>query len=168
VSFESAIKEVLKWEGGESITDDPRDPGGLTKYGISQRAFPSLNIRDLTEQQALGIYREHYWNRVRGDDLPEGVDLCVLDCAVNQGVSKAVKLLQRAVGASPDGVLGPSTMNSLRALKPSQVVTRFMQERAAAYLSTKGLDTYGRGWMNRLVDTTVKAARLAKDNPFTP
>jgi lysozyme family protein len=167
MSFESALKEVLKWEGGDTITEDPRDPGGLTKYGISQRAFPSLNIRELTYNEAMLIYKEKYWQRVRGDELPEGLDLCVFDMAVNQGVSAAVKALQRAVGASPDGVLGQGTLKSVKAVKPSEAIIRFMQMRAAAYLATPNLDKYGKGWMNRLVDITVKAARLAKDNPFT-
>lgn len=84
MNFETAIAYVLRYEG--SLSDDKRDPGGLTKFGISQRAYPDLDIAGLTLNEAKQIYLRDYWWPVRAHELPETLRLVVFDCAVNQGV----------------------------------------------------------------------------------
>lgn len=156
MGFEAAVDLILDLEGNDTLTDDPRDPGGVTRYGISQRAFPSADIRNLTREQAIDLYRTHYWARVRGDDLPWPVALAVFDGAVNQGQGTAVKALQRAVGVSADGVLGQATIAAVRTLPASEVLKRVMQERMAKYLSLNKPE-YTRGWANRIIAVTVAA-----------
>lgn len=156
MSFERALDIVLNLEGRDRITDDPSDPGGLTKWGISQRAFPSIEIRTLTFEQAADLYRVFYWNKTRCDDLPEGVDLCVFDMAVNCGVSAACKALQRAVNAIPDGVLGPQTLSAVKAIPKATVIERIMHQRITHYLRLNKA-MYLHGWLNRCITITVSA-----------
>lgn len=139
-------------EGGDAYTNDAADPGGETKWGISKRAFPSEDIPNLTEARARELYRRHYWQRVRGDDLPPALALCVFDCAVNQGTGIAARLLQRAVGATPDGVLGPDTMLAVARAGVLPAITALMQYRAQRYLSLDNAteERFERGWINRL------------------
>jgi len=101
-NFDRCVRAVLSEEGG--LSDHPQDPGGLTKYGISRRAYPDLDIRRLTMDDAIDLYRRDYWNPVHGTDLPASLALLVFDSAVNQGVGTAVRLLQKAVGVKEDEV----------------------------------------------------------------
>jgi lysozyme family protein len=149
VNFEAAIAHVLRYEGG--LSDDTRDPGGLTRFGISQRAHPDLDIAALTLNEAKQIYLRDYWWPVRAHELPEALRLPVFDCAVNQGVGTAVKLLQRAVGVPADGVIGPATMKAV-AEDPRRAWTRFMAKRARRYAENPQFGVYGDGWLNRLFD----------------
>ena len=91
--FDAAIKFVLEREGGATVTNDPADPGGLTKYGISQRAHPGLDIQNLTEEQAKAIYRKVYWEDSGCDRLQWPMNLIQLDTATNMGVGRAKQFL---------------------------------------------------------------------------
>lgn len=93
-NFKKSLEFTLKWEGG--YVNDPSDPGGETKWGISKRAFPELDIRNLTEQQAADIYANHYWDAAGCDGLPLPLCTCVFDTAVNHGVERAVRWLRNA------------------------------------------------------------------------
>lgn len=92
-TWEKAIAFVLEAEGGDTITETPNDPGGLTKYGISQRAYPNLDIRALSEQDAKEIYKKDYWIPCNCDGIDYPLDMCVFDCAVNHGVGTALSFL---------------------------------------------------------------------------
>lgn len=92
-SFEQAIKFVLRWEGGYS--NNPNDPGGETNFGISKRAYPSLDIKNLTIEQAKVIYHKDYWLKAGCDQLSYPLDIIIMDTAVNCGVGKALSLLQK-------------------------------------------------------------------------
>ena len=155
---------VLQFEGGDTLTEDSRDPGGLTRYGISQRAHPSVDIRNLTREQAHQIYDRDYWRRVRGDDLPLPVALMVFDAAVNQGAVTAVKLLQRAVGVSPDGVLGPVTLKALTGRDSASVCEEIAILRCNRYLTMDSPteETYERGWVARVVRVLSVAIRWCR------
>lgn len=110
--FKDAIKKVLHWEGGE--VDHPNDPGGRTKFGISQRAFPHINMDLLTIIEAKEIYRQEYWERVNGDFIEkQAAAETLFDFAVNAGVSRAVRLAQGVSGAKVDGILGPNTLKCI-------------------------------------------------------
>ena len=91
-TFTDAMTFVLRWEG--KYFEDPADPGGETKYGITKRSYPALDIKNLTEPQAIAIYHQDYWERAGCDELPYPMDIIVFDTAVNMGVSAAKVLLQ--------------------------------------------------------------------------
>lgn len=155
--FARCLAVVLEHEGADQITDDPMDKGGLTKWGISQAAFPHVDIRDLAREQAADIYRRHYWIPVQGDHLPVGIDLCVFDGAVNQGVWTAIRCLQSAVGARVDGEPGPKTMSALMRMRPLDAIARTQAARIERYIGLGGFSTYGKGWINRAVSVAVTA-----------
>lgn len=157
MGFHSALTWVLEKEGGATVTMDPADPGGLTKYGISQRAYPALDIRALTLQDAQNIYKKDYWDRVSGDEFHDAVALCVFDCAVNQGVPRAIKLLQKAVGLPQDGIIGPQTIAAVKGADPKALVERFQAERILHYASLGTWERFGRGWARRAIGTTIRA-----------
>ena len=158
--FHGCIELILDEEGG--LANHRKDPGGLTKYGISQRAYPNVNIELLTLPQAKQLYHRDYWIPVRGDLLPAGLDLLLLDCAINQGAETAVSLLQKAVGATVDGKIGPVTLN--KAFKAMPVVMdHFAAERALRYEFNRNEEVFGRGWYRRLLRTNRRAWQFATE-----
>src|SRR5690554_3243462 len=111
-TFEPALALVLAHEGG--YVDHPDDPGGATNKGITQRVYDAWrtsrgrhprSVAAIRDEEVRAIYREQYWDAVRGDDLPAGIDYCTFDAAVNSGPAQAARWLQRAVGAAPDGIV---------------------------------------------------------------
>ncbi len=154
--FDRALGVVLGHEGGDS--DHAADPGGFTRFGISQIAHPNVDVRNLTRDGAAAIYRTEYWQPMQCDELPPAVALCVFDAAVNQGRAAAARLLQEAVGATVDGVLGPRTLTTVYKHPVDRVIRRFMTARAQRYIATGGFATFGRGWIARTIDVAVTAA----------
>ena len=106
--FEEAVEWVLEEEGGE--TNDPEDPGGHTKYGISQRAHPNVDLATLSRSDAKGIYRTDYWTPLLCSRLPRGYALAAFDFGVRTGVGNSAKYLQSTVGTNPDGIVGAKTI----------------------------------------------------------
>lgn len=160
MSFPRAIEIILKREGGYLSAAEAAaqgDPGGETKFGISKRAFPELDIDSLTKDQAMAIYHRDYWTPVSGDFLPWPLSLFVFDSAVNQGTDTAIKILQEVLGVTVDGVLGPVTLN-LAQKSRSWHAAKFMSARAKRYSKTKNFDRFGDGWFTRLFIVTMEAA----------
>lgn len=155
-NFQRCIDLILAEEGG--LVNHHRDPGGLTQYGISQRAYPNLDIATLTLDAAKAIYRRDYWNPVHGDELPDGLDLLLLDGAINQGPVTTIKLLQEALNVAVDGVLGPITLANARRAMPN-VLAKFCALRAWRYEINRDEDVFGKGWFNRL----FRLYTIAKD-----
>ncbi|MEY4402177.1 MAG: hypothetical protein RIR91_212 [Verrucomicrobiota bacterium] len=153
-SFLRAVAAILEAEGGDTITDDPDDPGGLTRWGISQRSYPDLDIANLTKDDAVEIYYRDFWLPVRGDELPPKLALVVFDCAVNQGVQVAARLLQKACDVVQDGRIGPQT---LKAARRADALARFTAARAIRYFGTRNFDKYGFGWVTRAVQKALEA-----------
>lgn len=156
--FKTALELILKHEGG--YVNHPDDPGGETKYGISKRAYPDVDIKGLTVEEAGEIYYKDYWCKVGCDELPEPVALMVFDAAVNMGVLRAAKQLQRAASATPDGVVGRMTIRAVtKAYRASE--EGFLQElynrRQAFYERLKTFNTFGRGWTRRNQETLKEA-----------
>lgn len=141
-SFTQAMGLVLQEEtGGDpagGYVDHPDDPGGETRWGISARAFPGVDIQHLTRADALELYRANYWDAVKGDQLPGfPVQLAVLDYAVNSGVVAASKALQRVIVSTPDGVVGPRTVQAVQtavARRGSEAVALEVNLRRARHL----------------------------------
>ena len=159
--LERCLDAVLADEGG--LANHRQDPGGLTKYGISQRAYPTLNIAALTVEQAKSIYQRDYWNPINGDNLPTGLDLILFDCAVNQGVSTAIQLLQQVLGLKTDGHIGPITLAASAKAMPS-LLNNFAAERALRYEFNRNEEVFGRGWYRRLFRTHRQAWILATES----
>ena len=156
VTFPRALKFVMKWEGGEKITRDPIDPGGTTKYGISQRAYPALNIEELTHEQATEIYKRDYWLKGRCDQLPDPVNIAHMDACVNCGVVQAAKFLQRAVEVNDDGAIGVQTLAAIALADPKDLARETIIEREKYYrkliASRPSLNRFKNGWFNRTSD----------------
>jgi lysozyme family protein len=146
--FETAVDFILDVESG--LVDDPSDPGGLTKFGISQRAYPNLNIRDLTIDGAKAIYRQDYWNLCSCDKLPAGVALVVFDAAVNQGVGSSIRMLQPALNVPEDGVVGAATLSAVRAKAAPSIIAEMIARRSVAYALSTLVSRDGLGWFRRL------------------
>lgn len=149
--FDQAVDFVLgeRIEGGYS--NDPRDPGGETKFGIAKRSHPGVNIRALTREDAIAIYKAEYWDAARCDDLPGAIAVAVFDSAVNQGVGVAIRLLQKAAGVTADGVIGPKTLAAVEAAEPGELLVQFLGWRLRRYAFTGQAATFMRGWANRVL-----------------
>lgn len=158
-NFPAAVGFVLDKEGG--FVDDPQDPGGATNWGISKRAHPNEDIKGMTRDRAATIYRRTYWDAVHGDDLPAGVDLVLLDMAVNAGPKAAIKLAQRAVRETADGQLGPVTLWAIRAAKPVPLINAISDARLSFYRSLPGWARYGKGWSARVEACRALALSMA-------
>jgi len=151
MSYDRCVQLILKHEGG--YVNDPRDPGGETNYGISKKAYPDLNISKLSEEEAKGIYKEDYWDRIKGDDLPPSVALVVFDMAVNAGVRRSIKMLQEVVGTKRDGIIGDITLGEIRKKDDKELATRYTLRRLEYYTSLVNFNIYGKGWTKRTVET---------------
>jgi lysozyme family protein len=166
-NFDAALAAVLTHEGG--YVNHPRDPGGATNKGVTQAVYddwredkglPRLSVRDITPEEVTAIYKLQYWDRVKGDQLPAGVDYCVFDFAVNSGVNRAARYLQQAVGATPDGQIGPATLAAVGCKPPSEVVNDVCDARMEFLRRLTTFATFGRGWSRRVSDVRVKAGAL--------
>ena len=147
----------------------PADPGGMTNLGVTKRVWEEwtgkpateADMRSLTPAMGGPLYKKRYWDAVRGDDLPSGVDLCVFDCAVNAGVGRASKFLQQAVGVPADGVIGPKTLAAVTAKPADEVIEAFCNLRGAHFKSLSTFATFGKGWMNRLGAVEAESKHMA-------
>jgi lysozyme family protein len=157
-TFDRAVKLVLRHEGG--YANDSHDAGGETKFGISKRSYPALDIRALTELDAVALYRRDYWDALRCDAMPPSVALVVFDGAVNQGRYAVTLDLQGALGVKADGILGPITLAAVSALPARDVLPRLVARRSERYALHWQLSRYGLGWFTRLADVTITAAGL--------
>ncbi|NJM13355.1 MAG: hypothetical protein HC889_17110 [Synechococcaceae cyanobacterium SM1_2_3] len=146
-TFDRCLQLILDEEGG--ISNHRQDPGGLTKFGISRRSYPNLDINSLTLQQASEIYHRDYWTPIKGDLLPPGLDLMMFDGAVNQGTHTAIVLLQKALDIKADGIIGEVTLSRASREMPTLLIT-FAAERALRYEFNRNEETFGRGWYRRL------------------
>ena len=146
LAFEKALEFVFAAEGIES--DDSSDPGGHTRFGISQKAYPDEDIGAMTRERAAFLYKRDYWTPIHGD-LLGAAGLCVFDSAVNQGTRLAVRLLQSALDVEMDGKVGPDTMEALRQADMSDVIHRFTASRIQHYAGTEGWYKYQKGWILR-------------------
>lgn len=146
--FDEAFDLLLGHEGG--YVNDKRDPGGETKWGISHRSYPALDIKNLTKDEAKAIYRRDYWDKCRIDELPAKLRYTVFDMAVNSGVSAAVKTLQRAVHVKDDGILGPVTMAAVGRFDAGALTARFCGARLNMMASLPTWSAFGKGWARRI------------------
>lgn len=159
MSFERAVAFVLRQEGG--LHDDPTDPGGLTNFGIALARHPELtaaDIRAMTPERARAIYSAQYWSAIHGDELPERLQLPMLDASVVQGPPHACRFLQGALYVLPlDGILGPATLGAARRADPLTTLARFSSERIQHFATLPTFARFGAGWITRAVRAALEA-----------
>ena len=162
-NFERALAMVLRHEGG--FVNHPNDPGGMTNKGITKKVYDAYMEKVTTEQEMRAmqdlhvaeIYKKQYWDRVNGDSLPSGLDISVFDWAVNSGCGRAVKALQKCVGAKQDGGLGPLTLKKVSKKDPKELIEMLSVEREAFYRKLKTFEHFGKGWLRRNNETRSHA-----------
>lgn len=165
-NFDQCLALVLKHEGG--YVNNPKDPGGRTNLGVTQKVWEEWVKHPVDEaaMRALGpadvgpLYKDRYWNRVRGDDLPSGVDYAVFDLAVNSGVGRASKILQAALGLPTDGIVGPKTIEAAQAANARELATNICERRQDFLQSLPTFDTFGRGWTRRVSEVEETAFKM--------
>jgi len=138
-NFEKAINFVLKWEGG--YTNDKDDPGGETKYGISKRSYPDLDIKSLTLGKAKEIYKRNYWDKLNCDNLKYPLDVIAFDTAVNMGISTAVDLMKKSGG-------DPKEFLILRIKRYKEIVEK-----------NRKMEKFFLGWINRTIDLYLMTSK---------
>lgn len=155
--FNIAITKTLVHEGGATITHDADDRGGLTKYGISQKAYPEIDIESLTEEQAKEIYKRDYWDMVKADQISsQEIAASIFDFAVNAGPGTAIKAAQRAANVASDGVLGPVSIGALNGMDGTLFKYRYALEKIRHYRDVVTRNSSQRkfllGWINRSLE----------------
>lgn len=153
VNYDIAFEKLIGHEGG--YVNNPKDPGGETKYGISKRSYPSLDIASLTLEDAKNIYKRDYWDKVRGDDLPYHTAFAMFDAAVNSGVTQAIRFAQKVLGVKVDGVLGPVTLSKMLSVPEKDFAVRYNMERLRFMTTLDTFPTFGRGWTNRIISNVM-------------
>lgn len=160
-NFDRALAEVLKHEGG--YVNHPSDPGGETNMGISKRSYPKEDIRGMTRARAAEIYRRDFWNAVRGDELPAGLDFIAFDAAVNSGASRGAKWLQAALGVAQDGKIGPATIRAAQAADPAKAIEAAADRRLSWLRTLTTWGVFGTGWSRRVASVRTEALRMAQE-----
>lgn len=157
--FDKYIERILGHEGG--YVNNPKDPGGETKWGISKRAYPNVDIKNLTREDAIAIYRKDHWVATQINLLPTGLSFQVLDAAINHGSKRAIQWLQQAVGTMQDGVIGPATLGNVKVWAggdASRLILNYLSIRLQFYTDIGGWDTFGKGWARRTATNMRYAA----------
>ncbi|MEM8791603.1 MAG: glycoside hydrolase family 108 protein [Pseudomonadota bacterium] len=163
-NYQYIYDTVAVYEGG--FVDHPRDPGGATNKGIIQRTYDAYRTRQgletrtvrlITDEEVQAIYRNQYWNTIRGDELPSGLDLAIYDFGVNSGPSRAVRFLQEILGVAADGIIGDITLGAI-ARKGNQIeelVVALCEKRMAFLKQLSTFGDFGRGWTRRVMGETM-------------
>lgn len=155
-NWNKIIERVLEHEGG--YVNHPKDPGGATNLGITQRVFDEYlaasgikpySVKLITRSQAMSIYRVKYWMRIKGDELQHGWDYAMMDAAVNSGPKRAVEWAQEVLGLTVDGVMGPKTRAAIHHA-PKEKLNEYMDKRLAFLKSLDTWATFGKGWGKRV------------------
>lgn len=155
MNFDQAFERLIGHEGG--YVDHPNDPGGETKFGISKRSYPGEDIKNMTLDRAKFLYRRDYWGPAGCDAVPDAARFDLFDMAVNSGVKPAVKMLQKAVGETQDGILGPRTLQAVSSMPPARLCARFNGARLEFMTSLPSWATFGRGWARRIAANLMEA-----------
>jgi lysozyme family protein len=159
-NFFKSLEMVLKHEGG--FVDHPEDPGGATNKGITHKTYSDFlgrpledvdELKNIPEEHVQLIYKQGYWDKVKGDNLPSGVDFAIFDWAVNSGPGRAAKALQKAVGATADGAIGPKTLAAVEAADAAEIIKAVADDREVFYKSLRTFNTFGKGWLRRNKET---------------
>ena len=167
-NWDACFERLIKNEGG--FSDHPLDPGGMTNLGVTKRVWENWvghpvteqEMRDLTPEKVAPLYQDLYWSRIKGDNLPTGVDYCVFDASVNSGTFRAAKWLQSTIGAKQDGVIGNLTINLASLTNPQMTIDKFCATRLEFLKSLSNWPSFGNGWERRIHEVQETANQMCK------
>lgn len=165
-NFDAALKAILHHEGG--FVNHPSDPGGMTNLGVTKKVWEEWvghevdekAMRALTPEMVGPMYKAKYWDKIKGDDLPGGVDYAVFDAAVNSGPGRAAKWLQGCVGVEQDGGIGPKTLAAVTAFDPKKLVEDYAKRRLSFLMDLPHWGTFGKGWGRRVAEVQNTASSM--------
>ena len=165
-NFDKALAAVLVHEGG--YVNNPKDPGGETNLGCTKAVWEehcghpvdTKTMKALTPVDVGPLYKNKYWDKIMGDDLPSGVDYVVFDAAINSGAGRAAKWLQACVGVEPDGGIGPKTLAAIRAFNSEQLIKDYSKRRLSFLSDLSTWETFGRGWARRVNEVEAVGLKL--------
>lgn len=165
-NFNEALKAILKHKGG--YVNHPKDPGGRTNLGVTQKVWEEWvghpvgekEMRALTPDTVAPMYKKKYWDAVKADELPTGLDYLMFDFAINAGPGRAAKTMQKAIGTTPDGAIGPKTMAALKAADPTDLIAKFSMEKELFYKALPTFATFGKGWLRRVDEAKSHAVTM--------
>ena len=165
-NYDKCLETILHHEGG--YVNHPKDPGGETNLGVTKRVYEEFggtkDMKDLTVEDVAPIYKKGYWDKMKGDELPNGLDLCVFDFGVNAGPGRAAKYLQTMIGTVADGGIGPNTLAKLKEYVDehglAKSIDNYQEARQAYYEKLSTFATFGRGWTRRVDETTQLAKTM--------
>lgn len=168
-NFDKSLQLMLKHEGG--FVNHERDPGGMTNLGVTKKVYEEwlgyeVNKQDmmkLTPEDVAPIYLNNYWIKAGCDELPSGLDYVTFDWAVNSGVSRSSKGVQKCCGANPDGVIGPKTLELVAGQDTKYMIEKFKEVRQSFYEGLNHFDTFGRGWTRRNDEATEVALKMVEE-----
>jgi len=166
-NYDKCLETILHHEGG--YVNHPKDPGGETNLGVTKRVYEehggTKDMKDLVVEDVAPIYRKSYWDKLKCDDVPAGLDLCLFDFGVNAGPGRAAKYLQRQIGTVADGGIGPNTLRTLGEYIEKhgveETIKKYQEARQGYYEQLSTFDTFGRGWTRRVNETTELALSMA-------
>ena len=148
MTFDEAFDRLMAHEGGE--VNDPNDPGGHTKYGISKRSYPEEDMAAMTPDRAKVIFRRDFWDRINADLLPDGVAWAASDFAYHSGAETAVRHLQRSIGVADDGHWGPVSQVAMDAMSESDAIMLVNADRLDFLTRLKNWPSASKGWARRI------------------
>ena len=165
-NYDKCLEAILHHEGG--YVNHPKDPGGETNLGVTKRVYEewggTKDMKELTVEDVAPIYKKNYWDKIKADSLPSGLDLCVFDFGVNAGPGRAAKYLQGQIGTMADGGIGPNTLAKLeeylKFTPVEQAIKTYQESRQDYYEQLSTFSTFGRGWTRRVQETTKLALDL--------
>ena len=168
-NWDACFAMVLKHEGG--YVNHPSDPGGMTNLGVTKRVWEEFvghtvdeaAMRALTPDMVKPLYKKNYWDKIKGDQLPAGIDYAAYDLAVNSGTGRAAKYLQRIAGVPDDGVIGPKSLEAILVCNPEETVDAICEMRLEFLQKLPTWGTFGKGWGRRVEEVEAKAAEMAKN-----
>ncbi len=166
VNYDKCLETILHHEGG--YVNHPKDPGGETNLGVTKKVYQehggTKDMKDLLVEDVAPIYKKGYWDKMKCDDIPSGLDLCLFDFGVNAGPGRAAKFLQQMIGTTVDGGIGPNTLAKLeeyiRENGEHEAVNKYQEMRQKYYENLSTFATFGRGWTRRVQETTKLALDL--------
>lgn len=154
MNFDQAFAVLIGHEG--DFSDHPDDPGGKTRYGVTEAIAREVgyrgDMRELPLELAKRIYQERYWKTVRADELPATVRYVMFDAAVNSGPAQAIKWLQRAVNVQDDGIIGPRTLAATAAVDSQRLKAVIIAQRLRFMTDLRNWNSFSRGWARRIAD----------------
>jgi len=175
-NFDISFDKVLRSEGfgvrkdnPYGFSNHPRDPGGATQLGVTQRAWEEWVGHSVTIDDMKGLrpdtvkpfYKAKYWDKINGDRLPSGVDYAAFDFAVNSGVSRSARYMQKIAGVPEDGLIGPKSLDAINACPPDEMVDALCSARLDFLKRLPTWNTFGRGWQTRVTEVDRQAAKMA-------